>query len=269
MFFMSAIESSTDPIRQLLGRQGAVWLNDPTFTMQPLGFNRVQPGTFDGQRTDQDAHPLTRGLDLPVMLPDPSADGLANVPGGIVPDQSQHPFTQGVHFSAAPVQKLDGNGADGPTVYETQPHLLLGFSFSQLPADQQAVASQGFALRIIFGLRQLNQTQRLSGGGPSVQVRLSKTAPPGFIFETQDPIKLPGPADQPVTSLFFRSYSGSGLMIQRLARCQLTPIRPSVARTVSSLTRLVVKPCSKLTSAANSRVHRLVGLPKLRGLWCS
>ena len=38
---------------------------------------------------------------------------------------------------------------------------------------------------------------------------------------------------------------------------------------VSSLTRVAVSPCSKLTSAASSSVHRLVGLPKARGLWCN
>ena len=58
-------------------------------------------------------------------------------------------------------------------------------------------------------------------------------------------------------------------MIQRLALSQRTPSLWSVARTVSPVTRLSVSPSSKLTSAANSKVHRLVGLPKLRGLRCS
>src|SRR6185503_4923366 len=134
MLFMSTIKGGTDPIRQLLGRQGALWLNDPTLAMQPLGFNRVQPGTFDRQRTDQETHTLTSGLDLPVMLPDPGAHGLANVPGGIIPDQGQHSFAQSSHFRATPVQKLSSDGADGPTVYEAQPHLLLWLSFSRTPA---------------------------------------------------------------------------------------------------------------------------------------
>jgi hypothetical protein len=39
-----------------------------------------------------------------------------------------------------------------------------------------------------------------------------------------------------------------------------------VARTVLLVTRYSVIPCSKLISAANSSVHRLIALPNLRGL---
>ena len=38
---------------------------------------------------------------------------------------------------------------------------------------------------------------------------------------------------------------------------------------VSSLTSLGVRPWAKLTSAANASVHRLVGWPNVRGLWCN
>ena len=38
---------------------------------------------------------------------------------------------------------------------------------------------------------------------------------------------------------------------------------------VSILTWFAVKPCSKLTSAANSSVQTLVDFPKVRGLWCN
>ena len=55
-------------------------------------------------------------------------------------------------------------------------------------------------------------------------------------------------------------------MIQRLARCQRIPIRSRVARMVSPETRFSVSPSSKLTSAAISKVHRLLCLPKLLGL---
>src|SRR4051812_38689604 len=43
-------------------------------------------------------------------------------------------------------------------------------------------------------------------------------------------------ANQPVAPPFFLSYSGSGEVIQRLARSQSTPMRSKVARTVSALT---------------------------------
>ena len=68
---------------------------------------------------------------------------------------------------------------------------------------------------------------------------------------------------------FFRAYAGSGLVIHCLARRQPTPSRLSVARTVSALTNSEVNPSAYDTSAAKPSVHRLVDLPKLRGLWCS
>src|SRR3954467_206021 len=65
---------------------------------------------------------------------------------------------------------------------------------------------------------------------------------------------------------FFLSYSGSGEVIHRLARCQRTPIRSRVVRIVSPETRFLVSPSSKLTSAAISKVHKLLCLSKLLGL---
>ena len=58
-------------------------------------------------------------------------------------------------------------------------------------------------------------------------------------------------------------------MIHSLARFQRTPRRRIAWRIVSSLTNSAVIPSAKLTSAANSSVQMLVGLPKVRGLSCS
>ncbi len=67
---------------------------------------------------------------------------------------------------------------------------------------------------------------------------------------------LAGQVDQSVAELFFRAYSGSGLVIHCLARFQRIPKRSSVARTVSSLTRSLVNPSARLTSATNSKRAR-------------
>ena len=67
---------------------------------------------------------------------------------------------------------------------------------------------------------------------------------------------------------FFLAYSGSGEVIHLLARSQRTPIRASVARTLSAVMGSSVKPSSKLTSAANSSVHTLVSFRYSVGLWC-
>jgi hypothetical protein len=54
-------------------------------------------------------------------------------------------------------------------------------------------------------------------------------------------------------------------VIQRLARCQRTPILAKVARIVSPLTRSFVSLSSKLTCAAISKVHKLLSLPNFLG----
>src|SRR5262249_13593491 len=98
-----------------------------------------------------------------------------------------------------------------------------------------------------------------------------EAAPPGLVLEAEGPGRVGRrPADQTVAPTFFRAYAGSGLVSQRLARFQPTPRRLRVARIVSPLTRRAGRPAAKLPSAARSRVQRLVGWPKVRGLrWSS
>ncbi len=58
-------------------------------------------------------------------------------------------------------------------------------------------------------------------------------------------------------------------MIQCLARCQRTSKAVSALRMVSPLTWWGVMPSLWATSATSSSVQTLVGLPKVRGLWCN
>src|SRR5512145_1117230 len=99
---------------------------------------------------------------------------------------------------------------------------------------------------------------------------LGETTPLHFVHKTQTPLVLGvTEPDQTVTLLFFNAYCGSGLVIQCLARCQLTPNRIRACRMVSILTCCSVTPCSKQTSAANSNVHRLLSFSQVRGLVCN
>jgi hypothetical protein len=83
---------------------------------------------------------------------------------------------------------------------------------------------------------------------------VGQAAPPHLVLEAQGPRGVgPGEGDQAVAASFFRAYSGSGLVIQRLARRQVSPRRARVARIVSPLTRVAVSPCSTATAAASSR----------------
>src|SRR5260370_1236697 len=121
---------------------------------------------------------------------------------------------------------------------------------------------------VFLGRVQFLQAQRCIGLGPGAKAGLSHPAPPHLVFEAPGPSRMRlGQPNQPVAGVFFRAYSGSGLVIHCLARRQPMPSRSRVARTVSALTNSAVSPCADETSAAKASVHRLVGWPKLRGLW--
>src|SRR6266508_1052249 len=129
------------------------------------------------------------------------------------------------------------------------------------------MTSQRFTVGILRLRHLFHQAQRLPIRRPTMQMWLGKAAPPGFVLKTDDPVRMTtGQRDQSISEPFFRWYSGSGLVIHCLARFQRTPRRARVARIVSPLTRVWVKPRSNETSAASSSVHKLVALPYWRGL---
>ncbi len=100
-------------VGHLLGTEQAGRLDTGALAVHPLGLNRVEPGTLDGQIARQDAHPLAPSLHGAVMRSDPGADGLTDVPGGVVPDQRPHGNAQRRQLGAAPVQELDGDRTEG------------------------------------------------------------------------------------------------------------------------------------------------------------
>lgn len=185
-------------------------------------------------------------------------------------NQEQSLLAQVLQLVTTPCQKGRGHFTHRGAVNKAQPYLLSGRSLDRPPAHQKSVARKGLWVRVIFGDRLFHQTQGLTRTGPSMQVRRVQPVPPGLIFESQSPIgMLVSQANQPVPSPLSLAYAGSGLVIHCLARCQRTPRRAKVARVVSPVTLFALNPCSKLTSAANSRGHKPVCLPKARGLWCS
>jgi hypothetical protein len=269
MFEMKAIKGSTNSVCQGLLGKGNIWLDDSAFTMRPLRFNWVEPGTFDWQETNQDANSFSRSFDSMIMFSNPGTHGFAGVPTGVVPNHCQNRLVQFLDFLAAPLQKLNGNTTHGSSINETQKHFLNSQIITCHPSQQNAIASQSLWIRIIFLLGVLYQSQRLSFFTPTRQVLLRKAAPPGFILKAPNPIMLLCQSCYAVTRLFLRSYSGSGLVIQCLARFQETFNRFKACLTQSSLIWRAVMPSAKLTSAANSSVHTLVSLPKSLGLRCN
>ena len=81
--------------------------------MDPGRFDGVEPRTFDGQVAGDDANATAAPLDLAVVVADPVAHRLADVPGGVVPDQEQGREALRRELCGAPRQVVDGDGADG------------------------------------------------------------------------------------------------------------------------------------------------------------
>ena len=266
---MRTVKGSANSVSQGLFGKSSIRLNNSAFTMRPLGFNRVEPRAFDRQKTNQDANSFSRSFDHAIVFTNPGTHSLAGVPTSIVPNHGQNRLAQCFDFLAAPLQKLNGNTAHGSSINETQKHFLKSQIRACHPSQKDAIASQGFWIRIIFLFGLLYQLQRLSFFTPTRQVRLGKAAPPGFILKAPNPTMLLCQSYYSVARLFLRSYSGSGLVIQCLARFQETFKRFKACLTQSSLTCRAVMPSAKLTSAANSSVHTLVSWPKSLGLRCN
>src|SRR5712692_11281229 len=127
----------TDPFSKLLSRKHAIVLSHIAFAMHPFGLNRIEPRTLGGQQERQNTNAFTRLLDLLIVLANPGTNGLALMPGGIIPDQEPVALALLEQALAAPVQKLGGDGADRSSADKAQPHLVpLGLVWGPLlPQD--------------------------------------------------------------------------------------------------------------------------------------
>src|SRR6266853_1797824 len=84
MYFIRTSKVRTNTLGQLLSSQQAILFDHMAFSMNPLRLDRVEPGTFGGQKERQNAHPLPLGFDQAVVLSDPGTHQLAHVKGGII-----------------------------------------------------------------------------------------------------------------------------------------------------------------------------------------
>src|SRR5579883_2336411 len=269
MRFTRTTKDGMHAVRHLVSGQEAVSLRHLALAVDPGGLDRIEPGALDRQGAGEDAHAHAARFDLAIVSAQPGAHLGAAMPGGVVPDQEQGLFAQRLEFLSAPLQELDGQGADGATHDAAQPGLLLALAGRRPRAYDDAVAGQGFGIGVVCGDRLLDQAPG-PVFRPGMAGGLSHAAPPTLILEAERPGGMAGrQADQTVALTFFRAYSGSGLLIQRLARNQRTPCWAKTARMVSPVTRRGVMPWRAASVAANSNVHRLVLCPNTRGDWCS
>ena len=190
MFEVKAIKGSANSVSQGLSRKGSVWLDNSAFTMCPLRFNRVEPGAFDWQEANQDTNSFSCLFDSAIMVTDPSTHSFAGVPTGVVPNHCQNRLVQFLNFLAAPLQKLNGDTAHWSSINETQKHFLEPQIIACHPSQKDAIASQGFWVRVIFLLGLLYQSQRLPFLTPARQFRLGKAAPPGLVLKAPNPTML-------------------------------------------------------------------------------
>ena len=87
MRFIGTAKVRTDALSQLLGRKQSRGFNDSPLAMHPLRLNGIEPGALRRQVERQDAHAFACLFDLLIVLSDPGAHDLADMPGGIIPDQ--------------------------------------------------------------------------------------------------------------------------------------------------------------------------------------
>src|SRR6266849_8522745 len=270
MRFIRTPKMGTHTLSQLLRRKQSIGFHHGALAMHPLGLNGVEPGTFGGQKARQDTDALALSFHLGIVGADPCAHELAHMPGGVVPNEQPGCFSLGLHLLTSPLQELCRHIADGASCDKAQRHLIADRLLCWPALPQNAIASQRFGIGVSLLPGLLHQTHRLVCVLPGVHARQSKATPPHLVEIANGPGRLlAGPGDQPVASVFFSRYCGSGLVIQCLARSQLVFSRLSARRTLSSETSWEMIPCSKLTRAANSRVQVLRSWPKSCGLRCS
>lgn len=250
----------TDPLGEFPGSEFARRLDNRAFAVQPARLDRVEPRALGRQGADEEAD-TPRTFRVAIVRPNPGPDGRASMPRGIVPDQNPGRLTFRVQPGTGPGQELGGESRDGTVLDKAQPDVVrIG--------PHHAVTGQRFGLGIVLVGGPFEQAQGLLLA-PRVQVGLRQPRPPDFIDIPHHPggLRL-RPATQPVPPLFFRWYAGSGLVIQWRARRHFTPRRRRAWRIVSSLTRRVVRPWAKHSSAARFKVHVERGWPKVRGERC-
>src|SRR5213080_2289702 len=85
--FIGAAKVSTNAFSQLLSREQSIGFHNSLLRMDPLRLDRVEPGTFGGQKERQNAHACALLLDLLIVLTNPGTHHLAHMKGGVIPDE--------------------------------------------------------------------------------------------------------------------------------------------------------------------------------------
>ncbi len=80
---------STNAFSQKLRREQTIGFHNSLLGMHPLRLDRVEPGTFGGQKEGQNPNAFALLLDLAVVGTHPGTYLFAHMPGGVVPNQQK------------------------------------------------------------------------------------------------------------------------------------------------------------------------------------
>ena len=182
----------TNPLHQFGHRQQASRFSDRPLAMDPFGFDGIEPRALAGQPT------ATFLFNPAIMSFNPVPDLVAEMPGGVIPNEKQRSFALASEVGQQPSQKGGGHRTNRPALDKAQQHLVESWQI-------QPITSDGFALRVLTRHLLLAQAQRLLVG-PAMELGLPFSAPPDLIFKAQGNVRVVlSQPDQPVALLFFNS----------------------------------------------------------------
>src|SRR5512147_1251171 len=130
---------SADPFLQFGGAQPLLRFRYGALAMPPLRLNGIEPRALHWQPMDHNPYSVPGQLDLTIMTTEPVPDGLAVMPGGVIPEPYQGRGALSPEPHATPSQKGRGDSADRASRHKPQPQLL-----DTRPATaQQPITGQG------------------------------------------------------------------------------------------------------------------------------
>src|SRR3954468_1416924 len=118
MRFVGTAVGVGDTVCEFVRGEQGVGFDDTPLAVDPGRLDGVEPGALTRQIAGDEADALPALLDLAVVVVDPVADLLADVPGGIVPDHEERLLAGGLELAAAPAQVVDGHRTDGAAIDE-------------------------------------------------------------------------------------------------------------------------------------------------------
>ena len=173
--------------------------NGGSIHLRSSGRRQTAAGAFARQPTGQQSAAAARRLDAAVVILEPSAHLMTEVPGGVAPDQRQHPHAVGGELPGHPGEEGAGHRADRPPLDEAQQHPL---ALGQVGPRRCPTAVAGQRLRLGVGtIRGSPAKAQGLARRPCAQDRLGQAGEPDLVREAERPARpTRGQPDQAVAA---------------------------------------------------------------------